>query len=139
MKPDHIESASFVSTDPDAAAIRGLDRFVVPGRNGRAGGAAVLRAVATVAPAVEPTYLRAEAPERFGLEPVLEDLARTADQPTARFALRRLEYRSDTVRLEGERGPLGILPLPLALGAIGVLLARAVDHRLTRRRRPTAR
>ena len=125
----------------DAARVRRLDRLVVPGPEGRERGASVASAATAAAPSLRAEYLHADQPERFGLEPVLEDLARTADVPTARFAMKRLEYRSSSVRLEGSAFPWGTLPLPLALGAIGVLLARTLARTLARRasrRRPAA-
>jgi putative intracellular protease/amidase len=112
---------------------RELDRLVVPGVEGRARGASVVAATVAAAPSLRAEYLHADEPERFGLEPVLEDLARTSDAPTARFAQRRLEYRSAEVRFEGSAIPWGTLPLPLALAAAGLLLAIAIDRRLLRR------
>jgi putative intracellular protease/amidase len=103
-----------------AAEAGGLDRFLVPGLDARARAAALVAQIA-----IRPEYLHADAPERFGLEPVLEDLARTADVPTARFALRRLEYRSAGVRLEGRAVPWRTLAAPLALALLGLLGAAA--------------
>ena len=122
----------------DAAALRRLDRLVVPGREARARGAEVVGILGSVVPSLEPEYLHAETSERFGLEPILEDLARSSDRATARFALRRLEYRSSTVRFDGSAFPWGILPLPLALGGVGMLLVLGLERGLGRRRRPIA-
>jgi len=70
---------------------------------------------------------------------VLEDLARTADVATARFALRRLEYRSESIRLEGSAMPWRTLAFPFLLAAIGLAIAatfaraaRAARHPLDR-------
>jgi AraC family transcriptional activator FtrA len=120
--------------DRDAARARRLDRLVVPGPEGRAQGAELTALAAVVAPSLRAEYLHADQPDRFGLEPVLEDLARTSDAPTARFAMRRLEYRSSHVRLDGSAVPWGVLWLPMALGALGILLAHAASHLATRRR-----
>jgi hypothetical protein len=103
----------------------GLDRLVVTGVDARARAAALVARLAAAAPALPPTYLHADAPARFGLEPVLEDLARTADVPTARFALRRLEYRSASLQLEGRAVPWRTLAMPLVLGALGLLVVAA--------------
>jgi hypothetical protein len=59
---------------------------------------------------------------------VIEDLARTVDVPTARLALRRLEYRSQTIRLEGSTFPWQLVPLPLASGLVGLLIAVALTR-----------
>jgi AraC family transcriptional regulator, transcriptional activator FtrA len=91
-----------------------FDRVIVPGVDGRKGAARlvqVLSAVNTV------EYVHADAPTRFGLEPVIADLARTADALSARFALRRMEYRSDSIAL-GNAFPW---MLAIALGAWAVL------------------
>lgn len=73
--------------------------------------------------------LHRSAGSRFGLEPVIEDLARTEDRLTARFALRRLEYRSDSVRLGGHALPWSALPLPIGAGLLGVLVAASLASR----------
>jgi AraC family transcriptional regulator, transcriptional activator FtrA len=121
-----------------AAWVRRLDRLVVPGPEGRRRGAALVAAVSTIAPALRVEYPHADDAGRYGLEPVIEDLARTADVPTARFALRRLEYRAGTVRLDGAGAPWQALAGALLLGTTGVVLTAGVA-RLTRRRRATAR
>jgi hypothetical protein len=127
------------SRTADEVARLALDRLVVTGVEARALAAPLLARLAAVSPALQPTYLHADAPERFGLEPVLEDLARTADVATARFALRRLEYRSDSVRLEGSAVPWCTLAFPFLLGATGLAIvatlaraARAARHSLGR-------
>jgi AraC family transcriptional regulator, transcriptional activator FtrA len=86
------------AADRAAAGVRELDQLIVPGRDARVQGARVVATVAALAPALEPAYPQADAPERFALEPVLEELARSVDLPTARFAVRRLEYRATTGR-----------------------------------------
>jgi hypothetical protein len=117
----------------DTAALR-LDRLVVPGTDARERAGTLVSAVAAVARSVRVDYLHADAPQRFGIEPVIEDLARSADVPTARFALRRLEYRSESVRLEGSAMPWRALALPPLLGTLGVVLAAAAARAWRRRR-----
>jgi hypothetical protein len=107
------------ASEVDGAAIRHLDRVVVAGRNGAKDGAGVVAALRSLTPALQPTYVHSEADQRFSLEPVIEDLARTVDLPTARFALRRLEFRSETIRLEGSAVAWGTLPLALGLAVLG--------------------
>jgi hypothetical protein len=103
-----------------------LDRLIVPGVDARAGSGALVAKLAAEVPRLRPEYLHADAPERFGLEPVIEDLARTADRPTARFALRRLEYRSDGIRLEGNAVPWRPLGAGLAWGLVGLITGLAL-------------
>jgi putative intracellular protease/amidase len=123
---------------------RSLDRLVIPGPDARTAAAPFIAALAAATPSLRPEFLHADEPERFGLEPVLEDLARTANVPTARFALRRLEYRSDTVHLSGSAVPWRVILTPLVLGIAGVAVAwlwlrAARNRRVARRRQACAR
>jgi putative intracellular protease/amidase len=127
------------SRTADEVARFALDRLVVTGIEARALAAPLLARLAAVSPALQPTYLHADAPERFGLEPVLEDLARTADVATARFALRRLEYRSDSIRLEGSAAPWRTLAFPFLLGAIGLAIAATLARATRAARHPLDR
>jgi AraC family transcriptional regulator, transcriptional activator FtrA len=125
------------SSGDGAAILRRLDRLVVAGADGEARGAAVARAVTSVAPGLRAEYLQSERAGRFTLEPVMEDLARTADLPTARIALKRVEYRSASVRLDGSAIPWRTLLLPIALGLGGLSLALLVRRLRTRGAAPT--
>ncbi len=109
-----------LGTDEARARLRELDRLVITGPDAREHGAALAGAVAAIEPALRPHYLHASEPRRFGLELALEDLARSADVATARFAQRRMEYRSSGVHLEGSTVRLEIVLLPLSLAAIGL-------------------
>jgi putative intracellular protease/amidase len=125
LEPTHVAS--------DAVEIEPLDRLIVPGREARTRAAAVVARLHEVeAPA--PEYLHDEEAKRFTLEPVLEDLARSANLPTATFARRRLEYRSSSLRLEGATLPIAALLSPLLLGVAGALLVGALAKRRGRRR-----
>jgi hypothetical protein len=79
--------------------------------------------VAARAPWATIDYLHADEPNRFGLEPVIEHLARTADAPTARFALRRMEFRSTNVAFGGPSLPLVPILTSMALAGAGLGLA----------------
>lgn len=115
-------------SDRDGAEIASLDRVIIPGRDVNAEVQQRIRELG--GPAVE--YPHAEGVQRFSLEPVLEDLARTTDVATATFAQRRLEYRSPGLRLEGNALPIPVLLSALLLaiaGAIGfVRLVRPSPH-----------
>jgi hypothetical protein len=115
--------------------IRGLDRIVVPGVDGRDASAPLIAAMKSVVPELSIGYLHESARDRFGLEPVIEDLAGTADRMTAALALRRLEYRSTAIRMEGAAVPWAALPLPLGSGLLGVLFALALPRIVQRHRR----
>jgi AraC family transcriptional activator FtrA len=118
-----------------AARAAGVERLMVQGTDARSLGAAVVSAFAALAPAVEAEFIHAGRPERFGLEPVLEDLARTADLPTARFAQRRMEFRGTGVALDGPAVPWTplLVLLLLAGGGPALLVLRARIARTVRR------
>ena len=126
-----------LSADGGAARAGQLDRLLVPGTDARPRAASLVAAAAAAAPALRAEYLHADQPTRFGLEPVLEDLARTADAATARFSQRRMEYRSSAVRLDGSGVAWHPLGVALALGLLGVGTVLAAS-RLAPRRRPAA-
>jgi transcriptional regulator GlxA family with amidase domain len=119
-----------LATTQDSAAIRGLDRMVVTGE-AQAAPRAVASAVTTLAPGLPATWIDSGT-ARYPLESVLEDLARTADLPSARFAERRLEYRSDNVELRGSVIPWNTLPVPLGAALLGALLTWVATRSTTR-------
>jgi putative intracellular protease/amidase len=122
---------SIVLSEADGPArIDDLDRFVIAGVDARERATPLTRAVAEIAPSLHAQYLHADEPERFGLEPALEDLALSADIATARFAQRRMEHRSRHLTFEGDTVRTPILLLPLLLAGTGVVVLR-----LTRRAR----
>jgi AraC family transcriptional regulator, transcriptional activator FtrA len=102
----------------DDGAIRRLDRLVVTGEDGAPPN--VTTSLSRLAPELSVVSLDTDA-NRYPLESVLEDLARNADVPSARFAEKRLEYRSRSVTLRGSVLPWRALWLPFGIGAVGVL------------------
>jgi transcriptional regulator GlxA family with amidase domain len=102
-----------------------FDRVLVPGTEARNAAAALTQALALKAPGAAVEYLHADEPSRFGLEPVIEHLARAADAPTARFALRRMEFRSTNVDFRGLSLPLVPMLTAMTLAAVGFGLAWA--------------
>lgn len=125
--------------EADPARIRALHRLVIPGVDGEAAAKGLVTAATAVAAALRLAYIHRDAHGRFGLETVIEDLARTADRLTARFALRRLEYRSPSIRLDGDVFPWAVVPLPVGIGLLGLVLAVAVERVATRYRQRHAR
>ena len=109
-----------------------VDRFIVPGVESRLQAEALVTAAAAAAPRLAAEQVHADQPLRFGLEPVLEDLARTADVPTARFAQRRMEYRAETVQLAGPASAWNPLAFAVLQGATGLLMLLAVRYALSR-------
>jgi putative intracellular protease/amidase len=110
----------------DDARIRRIDRLVVTGE-GRESARVLTAEMATVAPRLPAERLDTDT-GRYPLEAVLEDLARTTDLPSARFARKRLEYRSASVDLQGHAVPWGALPLPFSIGLLGALVVWLVQR-----------
>lgn len=106
------------------ARIRTLDRLIVPGTEAEDRASSLQAALASAAPALQAEYVHSSEPERFGLEAVIEDLARTADVPSARFALKRMEYRSSDIRFNGPA--IAWVPLVMASALAGSGLALAM-------------
>ena len=127
---------SIAVADTGASRVRSLDRLIVPGPDARERARTLVAAMAAVAPGLEPAYLQADHATRYGLEPVIADLARTADLPTAAFALKRLEYRGSSMPLVGSRLPWQSFAVTLLLGATGLALALTISRR--REARPAA-
>jgi putative intracellular protease/amidase len=101
--------------------VRGLSRFIIPGATAREMAQSLESRVTSIAPRLGVEYIHANQPERFGLEAVLEDLGRTTDLPTARFAQRRMEYRAGGVSPVGAEVPWVVLFTVLELAATGVV------------------
>ncbi|MEK4276977.1 MULTISPECIES: DJ-1/PfpI family protein [unclassified Paenibacillus] len=70
----------------------------------------------------ELVYLNADAPNRYVLEPILEDLAKHTDVLTAKYAARRLEYRGEDMHLTGSPVSLGNIFKPMLIGLLSLLL-----------------
>ena len=110
--------------DETTMRARALSRLVIPGVDAQIRAGSLVATLSAVAPRMALSYVHAVDPDRFGLEPVIEDLARTADVPTARFALKRMEYRSARVRFEGAIVPWDLLWAALTLAVAGLAMAR---------------
>ena len=106
-----------------------FDRLIVPGVDAEQRGRSLVASIVKAAPALRPEYVHAADSTRFGLEPVIEDLSRTADVPTARFALNRMEFRSTSVRFEGSRLPVWPIAIFITLAAAGPALVLFVRNR----------
>lgn len=114
------------------ARLSRLDRFMVQGVDARARAATLVTAIEKAAPGLRAEYVHADQPQRFGLEPMIEDLARTADAMTARFALKRMEFRSNNVRFEGSPLPWPAIGFALLLGLLGLIaFTMTIARRLT--------
>jgi putative intracellular protease/amidase len=107
---------------------RALDRLLIPGTEGRRRAASLVASTQRIAPALRAEYLHEDRADRFGLVPVLEDLASTADRATATFALRRMEYRAGDVQLQGSALPWSAIATAILLGFLGVSLVAGIPR-----------
>ncbi len=83
---------------------------------------------------MEPVYIHRDRPDRFAFDATLEDLAQQEDVLTAKWAAKRLEYRADHVKLEGEPVPLESILTPSLVGIVGLLTAFLIDRRFVSKR-----
>jgi len=100
-----------------------LDRLVVPGADAANRRDPSLDARARTELGVTPVYLHAQ--PGFAFVPVLRDMARTVDVPTARWRAKTLEYPVDELALTGPGWPWGATLLPLLYGLIGLAVVFA--------------
>lgn len=83
---------------------------------------------------VKPEFLHSDKPDRFVFDATLEDLAKEEDLLTAKWAAKRLEYRPDHLKLEGEPFSWEAFTTPLILGIMAFLIAFGMDRRFLSRR-----
>ncbi|MGI5287285.1 hypothetical protein ACQEVF_28655 [Nonomuraea polychroma] len=122
---------------PRSAGADGLDRLLVPGVD------AARRQAAGTGPSaatggLQPEYLHAG--EEFAFDPVLGDIARTYDVPTARWAAKTLEYPVMDVKLTGSAWPWAptiVLVVLVLLGAGVAIATGMVVRRIRARSRAT--
>jgi hypothetical protein len=121
----------------DLTAADHVDRLLVPGRHLPPDLDPELAAVRAAGTPVDRVHQR----PGFPFEGTFQEMARTMDVPTARWAAKILEYPSGDLDLSGAERPLTLALRPLLLGLAGVALALGAA-RLARReqlRRPRSR
>jgi putative intracellular protease/amidase len=120
-----IHSRHGLTFVPRTAASDDIDRLLVPGLD------ASRRQAGTAVGGVQPEYLHTAS--EFAFDPVMRDIARTYDVPTAQFAAKTLEYPAMDVQLTGRSWPwlptLVFLTL-IAIGAAISITAGIVFRRL---------
>lgn len=109
-----------------------LDRVVVPGST-----AGLRRDRGLEAGVRDRLGLPLEYPHtgnEFAFDPVLRDLARNADVPTALWEAKSLEYQTDALQLTGPGWPWGATLLPLLYGLLGLAVVAGAWLVVRRRR-----
>lgn len=112
-----------------------LDRMLLVGADVKERAADDIRHWSGTGSSAQTLFLHSGAPERFAMDPALEDLARQEDVQTARFAAKRLEYRAtDGLKLEGAPFPYEAAAVPAGIGLLSVAAASAVRRYFSRKR-----
>jgi transcriptional regulator GlxA family with amidase domain len=83
---------------------------------------------------VKPWYVHSDAKERFLFEVLLEDLAKQEDVQTAKHAAKRLEFRADSIELQGSPMPFETYGAMLLTIAAAIALATLIDRKWLARR-----
>jgi putative intracellular protease/amidase len=94
----------------------GLDRLIVPGAD-------AARRPDPALDRLDPQYVHSG--PGFAFVPVLRDMARSVDVPTARWRAKTLEYPVDELDLTGPGWPWGVTLLPLLYSLIGLAVVGA--------------
>jgi putative intracellular protease/amidase len=121
----------------DSAGLKGIDRILVPGRQGDVQDAGTLAAWTTEQASlpVEYLYRTGDAPT-FAFDATLTDLAHWSSRTDARSSFTTLEYPAEELPLAGRSWPLFRLWPALLLGLSGVsLLFAAGQWRMARPKR----
>lgn len=103
---------------------RNLDRLMVPGADAARTHDPALDSRVRAELGLSPQYIHAE--PGFAFVPVLRDMARTVDVPTARWRAKTLEYPVQELNLTGPGWPWGPTLLPLLYSLIGLVLVAGV-------------
>nr|WP_284644821.1 DJ-1/PfpI family protein [Paenibacillus chinjuensis] len=83
---------------------------------------------------VEPEFIHSDNPTRFVFDAALQQLAKQEDILTAKWDAKRLEYRADQLKLEGNKFPLESLMNLCLLGILAFLSAFYIDRRFILRK-----
>lgn len=112
-----------------------LDRLMVPGADAARTQDPALNSRVQAEFGLSPEYIHTE--PGFAFVPVLQDMARSVDVPTALWRAKTLEYPAQELNLTGPGWPWGTTLLPLLYSLLGLAVVAAV--RLVLRARRTGR
>jgi AraC family transcriptional regulator, transcriptional activator FtrA len=106
-----------------------LDKMIVSGADARSLAAEDIQHWNEQGHAKELLFMHSDSPDRYVFEAPLEDLAKQEDLLTAQHAVKRLEYRANNLKLEGNALPLETYGNLLLTAVIAVLAALYIDRR----------
>lgn len=106
-----------------------LDRVIVPGKDAKTSAEKVVKEWNEKGSSVEPEFLHHDSADRFMFDAPLEDLSRQEDIQTAIYGAKRLEYRADYLKFEGNPFSIESFGVPLLLTVVALLTAIFIDRR----------
>ncbi|WCN36259.1 DJ-1/PfpI family protein [Aneurinibacillus uraniidurans] len=106
-----------------------LDKMIIPGGNAKSLAAADIKRWSQEGNAKETLFIHSDSPNRYAFEAPLEDLAKQEDLLTAKHAVKRFEYRSSNIHLEGKPLPLGTYGNMLLTSLLAFIVAFYIDRR----------
>ncbi|MCI3921182.1 DJ-1/PfpI family protein [Paenibacillus sp. TRM 82003] len=106
-----------------------VDKLVVPGSKASELATEEVKLWREKAGATEPWFIHSDARDRFLFEVQLEDLAKQEDVMTAEHAAKRLEFRADSYKLEGNPIPFETYGALLLTIVLGIVLATLIDRK----------
>ncbi|MFC5529612.1 DJ-1/PfpI family protein [Cohnella yongneupensis] len=106
-----------------------LDKMIVPGGDAKSLASEDIKLWSEKGKAKETLFIHSDSPNRYVFEAPLEDLAKQEDLLTAKHAVKRFEYRSNGIHLEGRSLPLGTYIHLLLTVLLALLAAFLIDRR----------
>lgn len=111
-----------------------VERVIVPGTEAGSMADQVVNEWNEKGSGVEPEFLHHDSAERFIFDAPLEDMSKQEDVLTAKYGAKRLEYRADYLKYEGNPFSLESFGVPLLLAAVALLTAFYIDRRFIARK-----
>ncbi|WP_088069560.1 DJ-1/PfpI family protein [Gottfriedia luciferensis] len=106
-----------------------LDKMIIPGGDAKSLAAADIKLWREKGNAKETILIHSDSPNRYVFEAPLEDLAKQEDLLTAKHAVKRFEYRSNGIHLEGKPYPFETYGNLLLTVIIALFVAFIIDRR----------
>ncbi|MET3292437.1 UNVERIFIED_CONTAM: AraC family transcriptional activator FtrA [Brevibacillus sp. OAP136] len=106
-----------------------LDKMIVPGGDAKTLAAEDLKLWSEKGHAGDTLLIHSDAPNRYVFEAPLEDLAKQDDLLTAAHGVKRFEYRSDNIHLEGSPFPIATYGYMLLACFVAWMVAFMIDRR----------
>ncbi|MGG1519063.1 DJ-1/PfpI family protein [Paenibacillus oryzisoli] len=110
-----------------------LDRMLVPGVEAETSAAEDIKQWHAKNNTVVPEFIHSGSADRFMFDAPLEDLAKQEDVQTAKYGIKRLEYRVTNLNFEGNPFSYEAFGIPILLTLAALLTAFYMDRRFIRK------